>query len=320
MGTAPLPVVADVDTGIDDALALLYLAAHPGIDLRAVSCVAGNIDVDRVVRNTLDVLATAGASNVPVARGAQRPLVNRALDAASVHGSNGLGGLDLDRSTATPYDGVGIELLRDAVEASSEPVTLLALGPLTNVALFLRAFPAHASRLDRIVFMGGSAGIGNASAVAEFNAWHDPEAVAVVVDSGVPVTMYGLDVFYRPTVAPTTITALSGSGSAPARLAGRLLDFAAARNLAETGAVGATIGDAGAACVLTRPDLMTKSEHGVLVELGGHSRGQTIVDRRPGRGESEVHGVATQPARVTVVTDLDGPAVVQTWLDTVDAS
>src|SRR5690606_20429016 len=138
----PCRIIADVDTGIDDALALLYLTRSPLVDLHAVTCVAGNTSVERALQNTLAVLDVAGAdATIPVAAGAAQPLVSPARSAHGFHGSNGIGGLELPAPRRTPDRRLALELIRGAVEESDVPITLLALGPLTNVALFIRAFP-----------------------------------------------------------------------------------------------------------------------------------------------------------------------------------
>ncbi len=314
----PVPVIADVDTGVDDALALLFLARHPGIDLRGVSAVAGNVDADTAARNTLDVLAVAGAADVPVARGATRPLINPARDARAVHGANGLGDVELPRSPADLRPEAGIELIRNLIEASAEPITLLGLGPATDLALFVRTYPDHAARLERIVLMGGSASVGNATAVAEFNAWHDPEALAIVIGSGVPVLMYGLDVFYRPVVSAEQIDRLD-RGDDASRLAGQLLAFSAEREKlpagsAEPPSLGATLGDAGAAFLLTDPDAVTVADLPVQVVLAGAARGQTMVDRRGFVGESELHGIASAATTIGVALDCDPHRIVDGYL------
>src|SRR6476619_2686347 len=263
-----LPVVLDVDTGVDDACAVLLAAMHPDLDLRAVSCVGGNAVVDDVVRNTLTVLDAAGRPDVPVARGAERPLLEPARDARHVHGQDGMGDLDWPRSTREPAGRHAVELLCDVLlEASTRPpeqkVTLVPMAPLTNIALLLRMWPQAAAGLREIVFMGGAAHVGNATASAEFNVWHDPEAAAVVLEAaaelGVPVTMYGLD-----------------------DLAGRLIAYQCER----FGTPDATIGDAGAVCaVLDRAGLRTERLP-VRVELAGTwSRGRTIVDPRDWSGD-----------------------------------
>ena len=313
-----MPVIADVDTGVDDALALTFLARSPRIDLRAVTCVAGNTDVDQVLRNTLDVLALAGRPDIPVARGAERPLINEPRNAHAFHGSNGLGGLSLPPSPAAPSPLAAVELLHRTIEDSPEPVTLLGIGPLTNIAVFLRAYPRTARKLARIVFMGGSAGIGNATSHAEFNAWQDPEALAVVLDSEIPVTMYGLDVFMLATLNAAQYLPLEASPEQGARLVGTLLASGAraraGEGTADVDLPPVTMGDAGAACLIAAPETVTLQEYPVRVELAGHSRGQTLVDRRVLAGEDTVHGLLTPAPVISVATALDHSAITETFL------
>jgi len=320
----PVPVVLDVDTGVDDACALLLAALHPALDLRAVSCVGGNAPVDDVVRNTLRVLETAGRTDVPVARGAERPLLEPALHARHVHGQDGMGDLGWDAPTTAPDPRHGVELLRDVCRdaaAQGRPVTLVPLAPLTNIALLLRTYPDAAAGIAEIVFMGGAADVGNATASAEFNVFHDPEAAAVVLDAaadlGIPVTMYGLDVFYEPVVAPAEsarLVAVGGRG--PAELGGRLMDFQRAR-LGDA----STIGDAGAVCAVIDRGALTTRTLPLRVELAGSwSRGRTIVDRREWEGARahDPHGEA--PVRVEVALGVDGQRYARLWVDTLLAA
>ena len=191
-------VILDVDTGIDDALAILLACRAPAMDVRAITCVAGNADVDQVVANTLRVLDAAGAPDIPVARGMARPLIEPPRPARHVHGEDGMGDLGLPESRRSSVDVHAVELMRATLAGATEPITLIPLAPLTNVAVLVRSYPELLERLERIVLMGGAAAVGNATAAAEFNVWHDPEAAAIVLDCGVEVTMYGLDVFYAP--------------------------------------------------------------------------------------------------------------------------
>lgn len=302
-----IEVLIDVDTGVDDALALSFAALHPASNLRAVTCVAGNTSLDNVYRNTRAVLAVAGAGHVPVARGASRPLIAAPRDAAHVHGNNGLAGLEL----AVPEGGSDIhavELMRREILASPTPPTLIALAPLTNVALLLRMYPDVAARLGRIVFMGGSASIGNATPVAEFNSWADPEAVAIVVDSGIPTVMYGLDVFYSAAVSEEDVAALETSSRPVAQLCAKLFRHMAIKDSDQKRIPDGTIaalGDAGTVCAVVDPAGLTTRRFPVSVCTdGSRSRGQTIVDRRSHRGESELNGASLgQPVDVALAVD-----------------
>lgn len=304
------PIILDVDTGIDDALALMLAARHPDLDLRAVTCVSGNTTLANVVANTCAVLDLAGAEDVAVAAGAQRPLIEPARDAAYVHGADGLGNLGLPASGRSVDRRHAVELLRQVLTEAEQPVTLVALAPMTNLALLLRMYPEVATRIDRVVFMGGSASIGNASPVAEFNVWHDPEAAAIVTGSGLELTMYGLDVFHQVVVDAGEVARLADSADPMVQAVGRLLGY---QGESEEPPLR-LIGDAGAVCALLAPELMRIERWPVRVELTGLSRGQTIVDRRTRAGEDRVHGTPRAWPELDVVLDVDAPAVVDLFL------
>lgn len=307
--TQPVEILVDVDTGVDDALALTLAALHPDVNLRAVTCVAGNASLDNVYRNTCAVLAIAGASHVPVARGAERPLIAAPRDAAHVHGHNGLAGLELPVPQQTmAVDIHAVELMRQQILASPTPPVLIALAPLTNVALLIRMYPDVAQRLEKIVFMGGSASVGNATPVAEFNTWADPEAAAIVVDSGIPTMMYGLDVFYSAAVSEGDIAALEASEGPAAQLCGKLFRHLAVKDTGQKRIPAGTIaalGDAGTVCAVIDPEGLTTRRFPLSVCTdGSRSRGQTIVDRRAHRGESELNGASLgRPVDVALAVD-----------------
>ena len=318
-----VPLILDVDTGVDDACALLLAALHPDVDLRAVTCVGGNAGVDDVVANTLKVLDVAARPDVPVARGAARPLVEPVRHARHVHGDDGMADLGWPSSDRHPDGRHAVELLRDllsraAQEGPAARITLVPLAPLTNIALLLRTYPEAAAGLREIVFMGGGAEVANATASAEFNVWHDPEAAAIVLESaaelGIPVVMYGLDVFYDVRVSREQADGLiSVGGHGPAELAGRLIDFQCGR----LGEPEATIGDAGAVCAVIDRAGLTTTRLSVRVELAGtYSRGRTIVDRRDWSGDlaHDPHGLAPTPVDVALSVDADRYAGL--WLRT----
>lgn len=314
-------IILDVDTGVDDALAILFAVRHPDLHVRAISCVGGNVGIDAVVRNTLATLDASGAG-VPVARGAARPLVAPAKDARYVHGADGLADLGTPEPRRAPASVHAVELLRDEILTAAEPVTLVLLAPMTNAALLLRTYPDVTSNIARIVFMGGSASLGNATPVAEFNTWHDPEAAAIVLDSGVPTTMYGLDVFYQVAVPAAIAETMTDSADAGVRLAGGLLLHQAARGGGRDDRVpdggGGLIGDAGAVCAVAEPDGLVTRRCPVEVELApGRSRGQTLVDLRSLPGEREVHGDARAAHDIDVALDVDRRRYRELFLATV---
>ncbi len=315
-------VILDVDTGVDDALALLAAVNDSLVDLLAVTCVSGNTDVDRVVGNTLRVLEIAGGSEVPVARGASRPLIEERRHALHFHGSDGMGDLGLGHCTSKPVDMPAIEFVRHLlINSDKSSVTLVCLGPLTNIALLLRAHPEVGSSIDRIVMMAGAVNGGNATPVAEFNVWADPEAASIVLASGLPLTMYGLDVYHQVTVAYQDVQRLKTSGDPVSELAARLLEhlrMAGDPNVEMAGPDQVRIGDAGALCCAVRPDLLTTRRLRVGVELSGHfARGQTITDLRYRGGEQEHHGGADRLAAVDVAVAVSADAVAKGFLDIV---
>jgi len=324
--TPPVPVILDVDTGVDDACALLLAALHPGVELRAVTCVGGNAPVQDVVRNTLKVLEVAGRPEVPVARGAATPLLEPSGDARHVHGADGMADLGWPSSDRSCDPRHAVDLLRDLLSraASGDPagrITLVPLGPLTNIALLLASYPQCAAGLREIVFMGGAARVGKAAASTEFNVSHDPEAAASVLESagelGIPVVMYGLDVFYDVRVTREQAAELMATGGrGPAELAGRLIDFQCRR----FGESDATIGDAGAVCaVIDRAGLRTRRLP-VSVELAGtYSRGRTVVDFRDRSADlgHDPQGIA--PTSVEVALSVDSDRYGELWLRTIRA-
>lgn len=323
-------VLLDVDTGVDDALAILFAVAHPDIEVLGITCVAGNTSLENVVANTLKVLDVAGAPDIPVAAGAIRPLIEP-VRPSHVHGTDGLGDLGLPPSPRRVDARPASNLARDILLAADGPVTIVALAPQTNLALLLRQYPEVVPKIERIVFMGGSASGGNATPVAEFNVWHDPEATAIVLDSGAPTFMYGLDVFNQVTIDEADADRLGGGASASGRLASALLRHRMADDVdGEPDADGYSghIGDAGALCALVDPGALTVENRPVRVELAGFARGQTMVDRRQRVGEDTVHAGAgavagaptTAPGavpHVDVALDVDQKRYARLFLDTI---
>ncbi|WP_233198228.1 MULTISPECIES: nucleoside hydrolase [unclassified Cryobacterium] len=320
ISTAATPVILDVDTGVDDALAILFAIKHPAINVLGISCVAGNASLERVVDNTLRILDVADAPLVPVAAGARRPLLEPARSAAHVHGESGLGTLLLPATGRKAESISSIELMRRLIVASPRPVTLVGLAPQTNLALLLRQYPECADNIERIVFMGGSTTVGNATAVAEFNVWHDPEAAAIVLDSGVPTFMYGLDVFNQVSIGEPVALELLRKESNLAQVVGRLLSnrvaLGAGRNAEYTG----LIGDAGALCALVDPDGVTTEMLPLRVQLSGYGRGQTLVDQRTHPGEDIVHGLASEWEAAEVALDVDVDRYARLFLKTLGLS
>ena len=315
-----VPVILDVDTGVDDAMALLLAVRSPALELRGVTCVAGNAGLEPVVANTLKVLDIAGApADLPVAAGATRPLVDPPYltdplarrGAEHIHGADGMADLGLPVSKRTVDPRSAVTLLRDLLCGADRKITLVSLAPMTNIAMLLRTHPDVLESIERIVVMGGSAGGGNVTAVAEFNVFADPEAAAVVLGAAVPITLYGLDVFYSVRVPAAEIEALLASDLESARLAGRLLQH---RLLA--GGESAEIGDAGAVAAVIAPDGLGVERLAVRVELDGrYTRGQTVVDRRSAQNSREDPYRAFPAPVLDVALRVAADRYVQIFLD-----
>ncbi len=280
----PTPVVIDCDPGHDDAIALLLALASPELELLGVTTVAGNQSLAKTTANAIRVLELAGWDDVAVAAGAERPLVRELVVADWVHGESGLDGPALPPPRRGPVEQHAIDFLGDVLRASTAPVTLVATGPLTNVALFLARHPGLVRRVERLVLMGGAIAEGNVTPAAEFNVWADPEAAARVFDSGLDVTMIGLDVTHRALLTPPykeRLRAAGGTGAVVAELA----DFLEGFHRSTYGFPGPPVHDAVAVAHVVWPDLVSTLERHVAVDCQSTlCRGRTVVDvwRRTG--------------------------------------
>jgi inosine-uridine nucleoside N-ribohydrolase len=275
-----IQVLIDCDPGQDDALALLLALGSPELDVIGVTSVAGNQTLDKTTVNALRVLELAGRSDIPVAAGAERPLVGKLVVAADAHGETGLDGVDLPPPSATAVPEHAKDFLAAHLDASEAPVTLVALGPLTNVALLLDEHPAAAAKVERVVLMGGAIHEGNQTPSAEFNIWIDPEAAARVFGSGLDVTMVGLDVTNKAVLSNADADGLRGAGPV-AEAAADMIDFYLGFYNEAYDHGGAPIHDAVALAHVFRPDLLTVEARRVDVDTSeGICRGRTVVDMR----------------------------------------
>ena len=290
-----MKILLDCDPGHDDAIALLLALASPELELLGVTTVAGNQTLDKTTANAIRVLEFVGRGDVPVAAGADRPLVRPQYVASYVHGETGLDGPDLPAAQAEPLDRHAVDFLADQVRAHDGGVTLVPTGPLTNVALLLALHPD--ARPERIVLMGGAIAEGNVTPAAEFNIWADPEAAARVFAGGIDVTMVGLDVTHKALFTSAHVGRLAGRVG---RMVAELLEFYGHFHKEVYGFDGSPIHDAVAVAHVIRDDLV-KTEH-LNTEIDIESelcRGRTVVDvwRRSGR-EPNSH--------VSVDIDADG--------------
>jgi purine nucleosidase/pyrimidine-specific ribonucleoside hydrolase len=294
---AAQPVIVDCDPGHDDALALLLAAGDSRLRLLGVTTVAGNQTLDKTTRNALRILALAGAAGVPVAPGCDRPLVGELAVAEDIHGASGLDGPDLDIPTGEVAGVHGVELLRRLIVGSAEPVTLIATGPLTNVALLLRSHPEVASRLRRIVFMGGSTERGNTTPYGEFNIVTDPEAADIVLRSGLPTTMIGLNVTHQALATAEVIAGFRALGTRLGTVCAELMTFFASTYHRVFGFEHPPVHDPIAVAAVIDPAIVRTVPAPVAVELAGaHTRGATVVD---------LHRRTARPPNADVAMELD---------------
>jgi pyrimidine-specific ribonucleoside hydrolase len=291
------PVILDCDPGHDDALAITLALARPELRVLGITTVGGNSPLANTTRNALRVLALLGRSDVPVAPGAERALLRENWIPVEFHGESGLDGADLPEPAAAPRPEGALALTEALVAASARPVTLVATGPMTNVALLLRARPRIRDGIERICLMGGSLGEGNTTASAEFNIWQDPEAAAIVFGSGIPISMMGLDVTHRALFLEPDVARLEALGTRLAAVWVDLLRFFAVYHRGRYGWDGSPIHDAVAVAHLAAPGLVATELLRVDVETSGElTRGRTVADRESLRG---------LPANVEAGVDID---------------
>ena len=299
MNAAPTPILLDCDPGHDDAIALLLALASPELELLGVTTVAGNQTLDKTTANALRVLEFVGRGDVPVAAGADRPLLREQHVAAHVHGETGLDGPDLPPPRGGPVDAHAVDFLADRLRGSGRSVTLVAVGPLTNVALLLARYPDMADHIERIVLMGGAIAEGNVTPAAEFNVWADPEAAARVFASGLDVTMVGLDVTHQALLMEDDAERLRAMGRV-GRMVAELYDFFHRYHARQYGYGGSPIHDAVAVAHVFADGLVETKERHVAIDCASElCRGRTVVDlwRRTENAPNAHVGVAIDGRR-----------------------
>ena len=276
-------IILDCDPGIDDAMAIAFAVGSPDIELTGITTVAGNVGLDKTTANALRLLEFFGAAQVPVTAGAAGPVARPAITAEHVHGADGLRGLMLPAATGPPRPGHAVDYIIDTVLAAPGEIALVAVGPLTNVALALRREPAMVSAVRDFVIMGGSTTRGNVTPAAEFNIAADPEAAAEVFTAGWTVTMVGLDVTLQATATAAVLERLGGLG----RLAAELLLPGLRRfdaDLEHAGSAEPAVHDVCAVAHVARPGLLGCVPARVDVETEGRfTAGMTVTDFRAAR-------------------------------------
>lgn len=298
MGSAR-PIVIDCDPGHDDAVALLLAVGSPAVDLKAVTTTFGNCSVQDATRNARQVLTLAGVTTVPVAQGAATSLTGASTLGNYVHGASGLDGPPMPEPAfeAVPDDAAG--LLRRVIESSQEPITVAATGPITNVARLLLEHPDVKAGICEIVFMGGSTERGNHTPTAEFNTYADPEALDVVLGSGVPVRMVGLNLTHQALASPEVVDRMAATDHTVGRTCAAWMGFFGASYNRVWEFTAPPVHDPCTVAAIIEPGLIQWRRAFVAVELQGKwTRGTTVVDlhRRYPEHEANVEVAMTLDA------------------------
>jgi inosine-uridine nucleoside N-ribohydrolase len=272
------PVLLDVDTGVDDAISILLAVSSPLIKVIGITTVSGNVEVDKALQNTLAVLDFIDAEDIPVARGMDAPLIRSLVTAKEVHGSEGLGNLKVTPSPRKAVEEHGVDFIIRMLKESPEPVTMVLLGPLTNMALALKKDGTIAKNIKELVIMGGadSAG-GNITPVAEFNIYVDPEAAKIVFESGLPIRLVTWDVTLQAYLKRDEIEQLVDSHDKAGQLAADFIDFLMSTFERED----VPLCDPAAMVSVLEEQVIDTREYPIEVEInGGITRGMTVIDTR----------------------------------------
>ncbi|AIQ11784.1 nucleoside hydrolase [Paenibacillus durus] len=289
-------IIIDCDPGHDDAIAILVAAAHPGLELLAITTVAGNAELGKTTLNALKVCEIAKLSGVPVARGAGRPLVRDREAASEIHGDSGMDGPILPDPLLRETEEHAVDLIIRMLMESGGDITLVPVGPLTNIAMAIRREPRIVPKIQEIVLMGGGT-FGNWTPAAEFNIWADAEAAQVVFGSGAPVTMIGLDATHQALATPEINERIMAIANPVAGFVGELLTFFGKTYKEFFDFDAPPVHDVCSVVYCIDPSVFDCRFLNVTVETRGElSYGMTLVD---------IHGVTGRPPNATVALGLD---------------
>jgi len=293
--TSKIPIILDGDPGHDDAIAWMLAKASDKLEILACTSVSGNQSIEKTSYNARRVMTLLGI-DAPFAMGREEPLHGEPIHAANVHGETGLDGPALPEPALEPEPVTAVELMAKTISASSEPVTIVATGPLTNVGALLILYPELKPKIAHISIMGGGLAFGNWTPAAEFNILIDPEAADVVYKSGVPLTMAGLDVTLKALVFPEDFERIRALGNRVAVVVAEWLDFF--YNFHRSiGYAGAPVHDAVAVAALIKPEILTAKDYYVQIETSGDfCRGATVADH---------YGFSHQPPNTHALVDID---------------
>jgi purine nucleosidase len=284
------PVIIDTDPGTDDAMAILLALNSPEVEVRAFTVVGGNVPQAQALENALRLVSLAGRCDIPIARGAPRPLAQRLITAEFVHGKNGMGNIELPASRCTADKRFAPDLIIEMVRAMPGQLTLVPVGPLTNIALAVLKDPGIVPLVKEVVIMGGSITEGNVTAAAEANVYNDPEAAQVVFQAGWKVTMVGLDVTHRTNFGKAHLERLAKTHGTQNDFASRVMEFLVALS-AKFGGEGTPMHDPLAMGVAIDPSFVKTRNMRIEVETRGEfTRGATVGNRNNVVEHNELQG------------------------------
>ncbi len=301
-------ILLDTDPGIDDALALFLALASPEVQLEAITTVSGNVGVASTTRNALSLLEFLGRTDIPVARGSDRPLLRRHTDAAYVHGDNGLGGVQLPEPHLQPVAQHAVDMIIERILAAPGEITLVPIGPLTNIALAVRREPRIAQQVREVVIMGGALRVpGNVTPGAEFNIYVDPHAAHIVFHAGWPMRLVALDVTMQARLPRSQVDALAQTQSRVGPLIQQMLAYYFDVFGPRYGVTKFHMHDPLCLVAAFQPDLLTWQPVYVDVELEGKlTTGQTVA---------YFNQPDAPPANMQVATGVNETAFIEMFLE-----
>jgi purine nucleosidase len=312
--SAPRRVIIDTDPGTDDAMAIILALNSPEFKVEALTVVPGNVEAWRGLENALKIVSLAGRCDVTVAAGAQHPLNQKLITAQFWHGKNGLADVELPASKCKADPRVGPDLIIEMIHKYPHEITLIPVGPLTNIALAVSKDPSIAALVKDIVIMGGSISGGNVNGAAEANIYNDPEAAQIVFNAGWMVTMVGSDVGERTLITRKYLAELQSSHGPQSDFIAKIADFYLTRS-EKSGYSGAAMYDPLAVGIALDPTLGTLKEMHVDVETKGEfTRGETVANRMGSNENNVLHGdhyeiegviALRSNARVCLASDAD---------------
>src|SRR5712691_11966833 len=314
----PFRVIIDTDPGVDDALALLLAMRSPELKIEGITPVAGNVPLELTLPNALRMVEIAGRTDIPVAAGAKGPLMRRLVTAAYAHGENGLEGAVFPEPKIKPVAEPAAELIRQIVRKYPGEVTLLPIGPLTNIASALNLDSELAGMVRGIVMMGGSLSGGNITPAAEFNVYVDPEAARIVFQSGIPVTMVGLDVTRRTSLTDDHVRTLEAAQNPASQAAAKIGRNAINHNRERGFLVGPNMHDSLAVAGFLDPAILKLQDYYVDVETTGElTAGETLgyspvagdLRRRPEMEKQLAISMSIRGSAPTLVSTKTSPVV-----------